>query len=118
VAEGERSAAAREAARLERERRRAASEGQNEPLGAPGESGDEPYYEEDDLAPAELPLGTRRVAHRERTATRPSRARARGRQPVRAKRPRPKVRGLRRWSGRIFALAILAVAVAAIYFVI
>ena len=108
MTEGERSAAEREAARLERERRRASGAGPD------GYDGDE----EDELEPAEMPLGTRRVAHRERTTARPSRAHARERRPARAVRARPKARGIRRWSGRILALAVLAVAAAAIFFAV
>jgi peptidoglycan lytic transglycosylase G len=119
VTEGERSAAEREAARLEREQRRA---GEAEPDGYqdapfaadPAHGGDD----EEDFEPAEMPLGTRRVAHRERTATRPSRAHARDRRPARAARARPKARGMGRWIGRLLALAVLAVALAAIFFAI
>jgi UPF0755 protein len=120
VTEGERSAAEREAARLQRERRRAGEAGpdgyQDAPLTAdPARGGDD---DEADFEPAEMPLGTRRVAHSERTATRPSRAHARDRRPARAVRARPKARGIRRWIGRLLALAVLAVAVAAIFFAV
>ncbi len=123
MADGERSASEREAARLERERRRAAASGREHelPLGeeepAPGGASDGLLHE-DELEPAEVPLGVRRVAHSERATRRPSRAHVRGRDLTRAKRQRPKTRGPRRWLGRVFALAILAVAVAAIYFVV
>ena len=108
VTERERSAAEREAARLERERRRAAgADGyEDTPFAAdPAHGGYD--GDEGDLEPAEMPLGTRRVAHSERPAARPSRAHARGRRPTRAVRARPKARGLRRWIGRIVALAVL-----------
>ncbi len=126
MAEGERTAAEREAARLERERRRAGApevdrpqaDGDGAPFEADPAHGGEDWLADEEFEDAEPPLGTRRVAHSERTARRPSRARARGRQLAKAKRARPQTRGPRRWTGRIFALVILALAVAAIYFVI
>lgn len=122
MAESERTAAEREAARLERERRRGEPDAgrdrfEDGPFSADPAHGD---YEGDEegYEPAEAPLGTRRVAHRERTAKRPSRAHVRERRPPRAVRERPKTRGIRRWLGRLLALAVLAVAVAAIYFAV
>jgi UPF0755 protein len=119
VTESERSAAEREAARLERERRRAAATDGYADTAFGADSGHEGVDgDERELEPAEMPLGTRRVARSERTAARPSRAHARERRPTRAVRARPRARGLRRWSGRILALAVLAVAAAAISFAI
>jgi len=105
----ERTAEEREAARLERERRRAAQQDTNlEPVS-------------DDQV-EERPLGTRRVSRAERVGTRSRRAgdggrprpRSRGGAPPPA-RPR---RGARRWIARLAALLVIAVAAVAVWLLV
>ena len=131
MADGERTAQEREAARLERERRRQggvfndpAEEHLNEP--EPDEDPEtdgepEPYDEYDDdpepyddEVPREVPSGTRRVS---RLQAGPGPARRRAVQS--APRRRPAATGKRHsWAGRILSLVALVVAAALIWFLV
>jgi UPF0755 protein len=131
VAEGERSAEEREAARLERERLRAERTGrapvevQPPPEPAPEpelepepELGTEPeldgHYDTDEHE-LELPSGTRRVSHLETLATR-----RQNKQPVRRRRPKPArtTSAKRKWLVRAGALTALVVGAALIWFLV
>ncbi len=128
MADGERSAAEREAARLERERRRAAQPDEGPVAGDGGEpdldGGDDDYdYFED------VPIGTRRVTRSQRPAAAGERAAApraarRGRRTAnRARRPTVargagSQRKAHTWSGRVFAAIMVIVAAAAIWFLV
>lgn len=115
----ERSAAEREAARLERERRRArmAEAGGGEADGPAEPGGDgrivEPYAED-------LPIGIRRVSRQDRGAAAAPRAPAARRPPRRrpVRRPPTPAPRRRRWIGRVIALVPLALAAVAIWFAI
>lgn len=143
--DSERTAAEREAARLERERRRAAEQaaGAGDISSPPrpdlgGAADDGAWLEAEEEAPQggphpaaeaapepERPLGTRRVARHERMAATPTRIRERpagrravgrhARRPPRAAGPRT---GARAWAGRIAALVALVIAAAVIWFAV
>jgi peptidoglycan lytic transglycosylase G len=135
VADQERTAAEREAARLERERRRAGQAGPPEFEGEdvrasrnlpdfeeaedPIEEAEDPI-DEPDRYDDEVPLGTRRVSRGQRraspTATAPRRTHRRGRAAAHPRQRRPG--RLRAWSGRIVALVALVIAAGAIWFLI
>jgi peptidoglycan lytic transglycosylase G len=115
MGDSERSAAEREAARLERERRRAGRiapswpepepEPEPEPPTVLEEQAEEPFHDE------ERPIGTRRASHADRM---------RSRRPPPARAVRPQRADLRRghvWVGRIIVLLALAAVVAVGWFV-
>src|SRR5579875_1979211 len=112
----ERSAEEREAARLERERRRAAAAQETRAFDA-AELSDAEFDDEGEEPeePEELPAGTRRVSRSERYDRSPGgarRARA-GRPPVRRRRERPRIAGTstrRPWARRLGALGLLVIA--------
>jgi UPF0755 protein len=135
VADGERTAAEREAARLERERRRAGVEDGDgaryaAEMPAAGAAPDGDGHDggwTDELE--ELPLGTRRVGHRDRPsgqrpAGQPERGRRAGRprrtsnraRPRNAVRARPTHSRGHRWLGRGVSVLVLILAVAVIWF--
>ncbi len=129
MADGERSAAEREAARLERERRRAAQE-EAVTFGADGDEPDLDEGAEDEHEYWEdVPIGTRRVTRSERPgggAERPRSRRAaersrrtgnRARRPTVA-RGAGSQRKAHTWSGRVFAAVMVILAVAAIWFLV
>lgn len=126
MAESERSAAEREAARLERERRRAAEDGfRSDPSHFDAAPHDGEALEAADAEPeAELPLGTRRASRRERVAAagRPRRPQARAHRQRRGRGRGPaasrRIGGPRRWLGRAFALLTLGLAAAIIWFAV
>jgi peptidoglycan lytic transglycosylase G len=117
----ERTDAEREAARLERERRRAERSGAVETQSVPREP--EPDLAPDDGEVAELdeqdhddelPVGTRRVSRLQ-----PRESRAKRERPKRKKRkPLKRQRRWRTWLGRAFALATILLAAAVIWFFI
>ncbi|HLJ02210.1 MAG TPA: endolytic transglycosylase MltG [Solirubrobacteraceae bacterium] len=110
----ERSAAEREAARIERERRRAArtAGGWTDPPPAPEpeevseQEEPEPYQQD-----AERPLGTRRATHAERMSRRSP-------APTATRAPRPdRPRQGHAWVGRIIIVLALAAVIAVLWFV-
>lgn len=128
----ERSEAEREAARLERERRRAERAGAVETQSVPAEPEPnlEPEFEEPNLEPefedddysdgsdgGEFPVGTRRVSRLQRPESRVERTKRV--KPHRKQRgPLKQQKRWRRWLGRAFVLATMVLAAAVIWFFI
>ncbi len=123
---GGRTAEEREAARLERERRRAEEDGRpgppvadSEPPPVPIEKGETEPETEPETDP-ELASGTRRVSHGEGVASRRARQPRRPRRAPAARR-RPVTRAGRTphsWLGRVVSLLVLALAGVLIWFLI
>jgi uncharacterized YceG family protein len=118
----ERSDAEREAARLERERRRAGRTGSVDTQSVSGEpepelaptDGDLPEFDEQDADDDDLPVGTRRVSRLPARESGTKRAK-----PKRKKRkPLKRQRRWRKWLGRAFVLAVMLLAAAVIWFFI
>jgi UPF0755 protein len=140
---GERTAAEREAARLERDQRRAqrdagsvsdnprfhgserlATSDDEREVPGPHTNTEDPEFEEfDDLdeldAVQELPSGTRRISHYERTAQRGGRRRSvKPRRRATRRQIPPATSARRRWIGRVASLLALALAAALAWFLV